>query len=166
MISVGSELLIDTLEKGFRAMQAEIRIAMRDSVRAAGVFAQHEARATKSFKDKTGDTRSSIKKWGPLNVEGGFAGGVKAGKIAGYLNDGTGLWGPKRAKYPIVPVRAAFLVFMWNGRLVFAKKVMHPGVKPRKFMQNAQVLADRFLEEDFAHRLDRLVETFNSAAGD
>jgi hypothetical protein len=54
-----------------------------------------------------------------------------------FIERGTGLYGPKRAKYPIVPRRKKYLSwtvggsFGVSGTRFFAKKVMHPGVKPR-----------------------------------
>jgi len=47
---------------------------------------------------------------------------------APHVEYGTGLWGPKGAKYPIVPKKpGGFLKFMVDGKEVFAKRVMHPG---------------------------------------
>lgn len=39
-----------------------------------------------------------------------------------------------RAKYPIVARRAKALRFVVNGHVVFRKRVMHPGVKPTRFL--------------------------------
>ena len=71
-----------------------------------------------------------------------------------WLTEGTGLYGPKHKKYPIHPRKpGGVLVFPSNyvprtrpgaggqykgpgkssGPTVFAKKVMHPGIKPRPF---------------------------------
>lgn len=47
---------------------------------------------------------------------------------APYVENGTGLWGPLHAKYVIVPKNPdGWLRFVDNGRVVFAKKVLHPG---------------------------------------
>jgi hypothetical protein len=83
-------------------------------------------------------------------------------KIYGYLDRGTGLYGPRGAKYPIVPKQPGYpLKFMSGyqaktvsaaavgarggssfvgaraggpfGEVVRAQAVMHPGVKPRDF---------------------------------
>lgn len=49
---------------------------------------------------------------------------------APHVEYGTGLWGPKGAKYPIEPKKpGGFLKFMVNGQEVFAKRVMHPGIR-------------------------------------
>lgn len=48
---------------------------------------------------------------------------------AAYVESGTGLWGPKHAKYPILPKDPGGWL-AWRGKdgeMHFAKKVMHPG---------------------------------------
>lgn len=50
---------------------------------------------------------------------------------------GSGLHGPKRSKYPILPKRAKVLAFQVGGATVFARKVMHPGIRGNNFMQKA-----------------------------
>jgi len=67
--------------------------------------------------------------------------------------EGTGLYGPRHAKYPITPKRAKALRFragrympktnpggkfrgpgkVQGGQIVFRKQVQHPGTKPRHF---------------------------------
>ena len=54
-----------------------------------------------------------------------------------YLEDGTGTWSG-RGKYPIVPKRKRALRFKVRGQVVFARRVMHPGIKPRKYGRNAR----------------------------
>lgn len=60
------------------------------------------------------------------------------------VEEGTGLWGPKRAKYPIVPRRKKALSwttggsFGVSGTRFFSKGVMHPGIKP-KFIGHAAI---------------------------
>jgi hypothetical protein len=46
-----------------------------------------------------------------------------------FVENGTGLWGPHRAKYEIVPKNPnGWLRFVASdGRVIFAKRVMHPG---------------------------------------
>jgi len=70
-----------------------------------------------------------------------------------WVSRGTGLYGPKHRKYPITPKKpGGVLVFpsvyipktrprgpsysgpgSSSGPTIFAKKVMHPGIKPRHF---------------------------------
>jgi hypothetical protein len=47
---------------------------------------------------------------------------------APYVEHGTGLWGPKHAKYVIRPKNpGGWLRFVDNGKVVFAKQVVHQG---------------------------------------
>lgn len=58
---------------------------------------------------------------------------------APHVEFGTGLWGPNRARYPIVPVRARFLRWIdpRTGREVFSRRVMHPGSPGQHMMGSA-----------------------------
>jgi hypothetical protein len=59
-------------------------------------------------------------------------------KYAAAQDGGSGLHGPRRSKYAIVPRRAKLLRFTTkSGAVVFARKVMHPGVKPTRFLYRA-----------------------------
>ena len=79
-----------------------------------------------------------------------------------FVDKGTGLWGPKHAKYPIVPktpggvlaFNSQFSAKSRPGRLRayvgsscppvrFAKAVMHPGIEPRRFSELATARALR-----------------------
>lgn len=48
---------------------------------------------------------------------------------APYVEHGTGLWGPRHAKYPITAKGGGFLRWIdpKSGKEVFARRVMHPG---------------------------------------
>ena len=60
---------------------------------------------------------------------------VRAGDFkAVFFENGTGLYGPKGAKYPIVARNAARLHFQINGHWVSPRQVMHPGVHAQHFM--------------------------------
>jgi hypothetical protein len=47
-----------------------------------------------------------------------------------FLEFGTALKGGRGSAYPILPINASILKFPIDGRIVFAKSVMHPGVRP------------------------------------
>lgn len=59
-------------------------------------------------------------------------------KYAAALDLGSGLYGPKHAKFVIRPKKGKALRFVGkNGQTVFAAKVLHPGVKPTHFLYHA-----------------------------
>lgn len=65
-------------------------------------------------------------------------------EYAPYVEHGTGLWGPKHAKYPIVPKKpGGVLAFYWGkvGRVVFLSRVMHPGAKGQPMIAPAVMAA-------------------------
>jgi hypothetical protein len=53
-----------------------------------------------------------------------------------YLEFGTGLYGPSKAKYKIVPKNAKSLHWKEKGKDFFAKEVWHPGIRPYPFVRN------------------------------
>ena len=61
-------------------------------------------------------------------------------------NDRIALWHHEgTVPHVIVPRRARFLVFYWPrvGRVVYAKRVRHPGTQPNRFLVNALPAARR-----------------------
>lgn len=55
-------------------------------------------------------------------------------KYAPAVEFGSGLYGEKRAPIIITPRTKQFLRFKVGNRWVFARRVVHPGVRPRPFM--------------------------------
>jgi hypothetical protein len=104
-------------------------------------------------------------------IHGLVVGGVVSrDPVAEKVELGTGLWGPKHAKYPIVPVNGRVLKFLWwhsstitrkNGtRLKTPKKnmkfattemVMHPGSPGQhmflKGIMDTEVVAVRIMDK-------------------
>lgn len=75
---------------------------------------------------------------------------------APYVEHGTGLWGPRRAKYEIRPKNPnGWLRFHdEHGNVVFAKRVMHPGSPGAHMFARGAALTD----ETFREWADRHVE--------
>lgn len=92
------------------------------------------ARATSAFKDRSGGTRKSIQ---ALPGPGLFSARVRARGAAVFLESGTGKYGIRGSAYPIQARGGGFLAFSSGGRTVFARRVMHPGIKPTHFLENA-----------------------------
>lgn len=62
---------------------------------------------------------------------------TNSAKYAAAQDGGSGLYGPKRRKYEIRAKSGKTLAFISGGSFVFRKAVMHPGVKPTRFLYNA-----------------------------
>jgi len=67
-----------------------------------------------------------------------------------------------RGSTPIVARNARFLRFFWPkvGRVVFFRKVMHPGNKPYKFLYNATRSAYRVYGDAMSNSLDQAAKQF------
>jgi hypothetical protein len=148
-----------------RQQDAMFRQLMRgtdDAVEALG--RRSEAQAKASTPSKTYQMRGGWKHRSWRN------GGVVNGELynmvphALYQEEGTGLWGPKRAKYPIVPRRKKCLSWSAGGTRFFARKVMHPGVKPR-FIGYAAIFgrAAPFVGEDHSRNISIIERELNAA---
>jgi len=92
------------------------------------------AAATTAWKDQTGRTRASIQ---PFQGPGLSKAGFKARRAAAFLEAGTGRYGQRGRDYIITPKNGKYLHFRVAGHWVFASHVVHPGIKPTHFMQNA-----------------------------
>jgi len=109
-------------------------------------------------------------------------------EIFGYVNSGTGLWGPRASKYPIVPRRPGYpLRFqagykaktipgrIWAqpggafGEWVHTMRVMHPGIKPRRILETVmrkhEVSLLRYINLAIGAGLSKAVATIRMRRG-
>lgn len=110
---------------------------------------ESEAKAKASWTDRTGNTRNAIHGGADRNKDGATLYLAHGSKVGGYLEEGTGIYGPKGR--PIRPVKAKALVFKINGQLIFAKEVKgmkaRPIIKPtaQKNLPNLIKALERYL---------------------
>ncbi len=89
--------------------------------------AYRSARESTLFKDRTGELRGTM----DIVDRGAYSKRlVFRAKHAKYVNDGT-------KAHVILPVNAPFLRFVIGGRVIFARKVNHPGTAKRPILENA-----------------------------
>lgn len=103
--------------------------------------------AAETYHDQTLNWIADGKSFTPRNGHDGLEGSIGwrmegdsalvfANKFyAVYIEEGTGLYGLKKAKYPIVPKNRKALAWPSGNKsgFTFSKKVMHPGIKAKPF---------------------------------
>lgn len=147
-----------TVEVDAEGLKAALRLASDAMERAAyramatGVSAaEQHAKSTSLFKDRRPKTRSTIR-----GEASGTTGKLRAGGAVHFLENGT--------RPHVIEARPGkILSFVQNGVRRFAKRVYHPGTKPRPFMRQAgrhwELVAGHALEE----YAGRIATAFNSA---
>ena len=89
-------------------------------------------------------------------------------EYAPYVEDGTGLWGPKHAKYEIKPKRPGGWL-RWidpmTGDPVFARRVMHPGWPGNHMFAIGAALTEQEFDAVRAADLGGRVEQEQSTCG-
>lgn len=96
------------------------------------------------FRSRSGnlinETKATILRTGRGNL---IVKSTNAAAYAAAQDRGSGLYGPKHSEYPITAKNGKALAFMSGGKLIFRRSVMHPGVKPTRFLYNANDAAFR-----------------------
>jgi hypothetical protein len=129
MIETDSGRLLEQLELLEAGVIQAAALAMRSAITAT----EASAKETTLFKDKTGDTRGSIRA-----EARGFTGGfVQAGGVSRYLENGT---------RPHVIHGRPVLRFVVAGQVLFRRQVNHPGTAERPFMSEARRVGEQALE--------------------
>ena len=99
--------------------------------------------STAGLKMRTGLLRGSWMSHAMATPNGAIARLLNPVPYAAFQEEGTGLYGPKKARYPIEAKPGRWLVFEQGGVLQFRKRVMHPGVRPRWIGYRAAYVASQ-----------------------
>jgi len=91
----------------------------------------------------TGELRSSLfsRQVSPSSMEIGATAPHSV-----YVHEGT-------RPHEILPVRAKALRFNWRGKIVFFKRVRHPGTKPNPFVKRTTDKLVKFIHDTFIKRM-------------
>lgn len=88
------------------------------------------------------------------NTSDGARANVYSDDLVNYIvSEGWGLYGPRQRKYPIVPRTKRALRWEEEGRVVFAKRVMHPGAPGNRWMERAAESADQEILDVYRRRV-------------
>lgn len=161
-VKVDAEKLMQALEAAPDVIRKEMRLAMKKAVRNIAERARREHR----FISRSGKLEATIghgmtKDTGD-SVEGFVSAGGDKVPYARAIHEGSGLYGPKGARYPIVPRFRKALRWVsdqgtWS-KFEFARKVMHPGVRPDPFIENASAAENAATEALFAKAIDKAMK--------
>lgn len=118
-----------------------------------GTFAENYVKQHPTFKPRTGQTQA---KTGHRILK------TRGGKILRVFNKSKHAEALEFGARPhvIVPRRAKFLRFMVKGKLVFARKVNHPGNKPYKFLYRALNASGRIVEPNLRADMAKIARDF------
>jgi hypothetical protein len=118
----------------FKAAEEKLKTQTRRALELTAEASIIYAKTTTLFKRRTGALHSSLKP----RIFGNTRARVSAdGGHAHFIENGTKAhWIPKSNSG-----KRKMLRFMWNGEIIFRRRVWHPGTKARPFMKAAQAQA-------------------------
>jgi hypothetical protein len=141
---------LTAVRKAHAQLLAQTSAAIILELADAGKFAVDYVKAHPTFKPRSGELQAKTQ-WIPYK---GRAIKIQNSAAHAHAIDG----GAK--PHVIRPRRARTLAFKVKGKLVFARKVNHPGNKPFKFLYRATTAAGRILHQGLASRMDRIAAKF------
>ncbi len=97
-------------------------------------FAQRYVKENSGLRTRTGELINKTKAK-VIRTRGGHLIKIQnSAKHAWAQDQGSGLYGRRRAKYMIAG--NPYLRFIWKGQTMYRRYVMHPGVRPTRFLYN------------------------------
>lgn len=93
------------------------------------------AKQTATWTDRTGNTRRNIHGGADKTNQGAVVYLAHGTKVGLFLEEGTGIYGPKGRPFEIRPKNKQALRFNIGNETVFAKKVIHPGMKAQPVIE-------------------------------
>lgn len=138
-LRVNASETIDNLAE----MRAGVVAAVELALKLLAAHAAAHARATTTFKDRTGRLRNSVRTGHPSKWTTFVKVGGDRAPYAQFIENGS-------KAHEIVARNARVLRYVQNGQVFFRRRVWHPGTRPTRFMQSArdatEDLALKYLE--------------------
>lgn len=127
---------------------AELEVAAKKALQDALTSAEQHARNTTQFQDVTGTTRKGIHAFvtNGSALEGQL---ISMGSATRFIEYGT--------KPHQINARGSAMRFVVNGQAIFARRVHHPGTRPRPFMQEARDHGEQVLDYGLELRTDEAI---------
>ncbi len=126
--------------KSMSGAQARFDALLMHALKRTAELAASYAKQSRLYKSHTYGLRASIKGL-VVGGMGGTSGGMPMARIMATAPYAQFVEGGTQAHYIpgfFTPGRSKILRFVQNGVVRFAKRVYHPGTKPRPFMQEAR----------------------------
>ena len=134
--------------RNLKSIERRILDVVRIGIGTAVKVAYRNVRESTLFKDRTGELRGTL----DIIDTGAWSKRLIApAKYAKYVNDGT-------KPHVILPKNGGFLRFVIAGRVIFAKKVNHPGTAKRPFMENAADAGGQAMKIAFENGVEQAVD--------
>jgi hypothetical protein len=157
----------DTLSPALRKLQGHLVGNLLDAMNMTCAIARDAAKSGHEYKDRTGGVTAATREIPATYKDGKITGGVEnTSKVGLFLHEGTGLYGPNKAPYEIKPKNGKALHFEIAGSVqgneagkgVFAKRVMHPGIKPDPFISRAVHKTKAIFKRNMAGAIKRTMK--------
>lgn len=137
-------------------IRQQMTLAMKKATRNVAERARREHRFVTRGGRLEGSIDEGMESMDPL--VGYVSVGNANAPYAAAIHGGSGLYGPKHARYPITPRFRKALRWTNGGKFVFAKAVMHPGVKADPFLTNAVTAETPAIEKLFATAIENALK--------
>lgn len=153
-VEFDAEAALRTIEEIGKSRTAE---AVRKGILESCRLVQREARSKHRFTSQTGVLERSITYYLEKGALVGVVAISDAAPYGVFVHEPTGLYGPKKERYPIRPKRKQALRWAADGKLHFARLVNHPGSPADRFLYEAADRSRERIRQIFARHIQKAV---------
>jgi len=151
-VQIFTDRTLEQIRKAHQQVTAHTTTSLAEQLTLAGEHAINHVKAYPGFKPRTGKLQASTE-WRTVRTSNGRILQVKnKAKYAAAIDRG--------ARPHMIAARGRALSFVWKGRRIFRRYVMHPGNRPYKFLYKATVSAGRVFQQGMAAQMGRIARNF------
>lgn len=155
-VEFDAEAALRTIEEIGKSRTAE---AVRKGILESCRLVQREARSKHRFTSQTGVLERSITYYLEKGALVGVVAISDAAPYGVFVHEPTGLYGPKKERYPIRPKRKQALRWAADGKLHFARLVNHPGSPADRFLYEAADRSRERIRQIFARHIQKAIQS-------